>query len=118
MDMMPTFEIQAEALFIVWLCARHLMQCHKLVAKFVGNMSIDGGALRRLRRKRRLIINHLMDLQRVQRQIASGGRRWMLPRIRKLWFEQEVMQVIGVQITFLSYEQGAVSCSLWLVDFW
>ena len=115
---MPTFEIQAEALFIVWLCGRHLMQCHKFVAKFVGNMRVDGGALRRLRRKRRLIINHLMDLQRVQRQIASGGRRWMLPRIRKLWFEQEVMQVLNVHITFQSYEQGAVSSSQWLVDCW
>ena len=66
MDMMPTFEIRAEALFIVWLCARHLMQCHRFVAKFVGNISIDGGALRTLRRKRRLMINHLMDLQQVQ----------------------------------------------------
>ena len=86
--------VLAQALMVLWLCMRHMSNCHKAAAQYasnirVGSVEID---IRRLRIRRRMLVNRLMDLQ-IQRQVLRGGRRWRLPRIRKLWFQQEVMKV-------------------------
>ncbi|XP_043213620.1 protein ANTAGONIST OF LIKE HETEROCHROMATIN PROTEIN 1-like [Amphibalanus amphitrite] len=93
---MEDFDIfMAQAMILLVLCRRHLVNCQKAVYHLVSRTRMKSCAAtqQRLRKKRRLIINLLMDLQQVQRQLGNGGRRWMLPRLRKHWFEREVMQV-------------------------
>ena len=94
MEVVQTEAFRAQALMLLMLCTRHVMNCRKAVFHFLCNRDHSGMvSRRRLRKKRRMIINCLMDLQQVQRPTLNGGRTWRLPRFRKHWFEREVMEV-------------------------
>ena len=90
--------LMAQAMIVLVLCRRHVVNCQKAVKRLLSRTRVNScaAAQQRLRKRRRFIINLLMDLQQVQRQLGNGGRRWMLPRFRKHWFEKEVMQVCAL----------------------